>query len=223
MGADDENGTLQRELEQERKRHKEGMAALQAEQTRLEKENALMREREKKKPNVPASSDKGTGQESYGNFGKFIQALSTLRAAPQITFKQHAEILATTQQQAVQMFATTQKHNLAMMQCATPSNVQIACGVASHLGKNSSATKGDVAPTKETRSDPRQWSVPDTVEFLRNEGFFSYSEYFLSENMNGRMLLLVNESHLLKMPEQNALKQQGLLGLIADLKEMQKS
>jgi hypothetical protein len=65
--------------------------------------------------------------------------------------------------------------------------------------------------------------VPDTVEFLHNEGFFSYSEYFLSENMNGRMLLLVDESHLLKMPEQNALKQQGLLGLVADLKEMQKS
>jgi hypothetical protein len=121
------------------------------------------------------------------------------------------------------MFATTQKHNLAMMQCATQSNAYIACGVASYLGKNSSATKVDVAPTKEMRSDPHQWSLPDTVEFLHNEGFFSYSEYFLSENMNGRMLLLVDESHLLKMPEQNALKQQGLLGLIADLKEMQKS
>jgi hypothetical protein len=31
LGADGENGTLQWELEQERKRHKEGMAALQAE------------------------------------------------------------------------------------------------------------------------------------------------------------------------------------------------
>jgi hypothetical protein len=41
----------------------------------LEKENALMQEREKKKPGVPAGSDKSTGQESYGNFGKFIQAL----------------------------------------------------------------------------------------------------------------------------------------------------
>jgi hypothetical protein len=107
MGADGKNGTLQRELEQERKRHKEGMVALQAEQARLEKDNVLMREREKKKPGVPAVSDKGTGQELYGNFGKFIQAISTLRAEPKITFKQHAEILATTQQQTVQMFATT--------------------------------------------------------------------------------------------------------------------
>jgi hypothetical protein len=45
--------------------------------------------------------------------------------------------------------------------------------------------------------------VADTVAFIQNEGFFSYSEYFLSENMNGRMLLLVNKSHLPKMPEQN--------------------
>jgi hypothetical protein len=90
--------------------------------------------------------------------------------------------------------------------------------VAAVAGQQAHNPPGGSAVPGRPGSHVEDWSVDETVGFLKGKGFVSYANYFAEKEYNGMVLLAAEESDINEMPERDRLKRKAFVKFLADLK-----